>query len=178
MVAAAVVIVLVLTLAALPLTVFPESAAVPSEPDVVVVLAGGKGERLATARTLMDRAVGPPAGLLLISNGDAPGWPEANAMCGTAAESYAIACFRPRPDTTAGEARVLGELARAQGWDRIAIVTSTYHATRARMRVERCVDAQVEIVAAASDGPLLDRVRTSAREMVALARDLLDAGEC
>jgi uncharacterized SAM-binding protein YcdF (DUF218 family) len=172
--------VLLLTLVALPLTVFPPSVAVPRDADVVIVLAGGRGERLAKARVLMDRAVGPPAERLLISNGDAEGWPDANDLCGTSTEAYTVDCFRPDPDTTAGEARAIGALAAEEGWERIAVVTSTYHATRARLRIERCVDddVRVEVVAATPDAEVLDRVRTSAREMAALTRDVLYGGEC
>jgi uncharacterized SAM-binding protein YcdF (DUF218 family) len=168
--------VLVLALIALPLTVFPESVAVPSEADVVIVLAGGGGERLVTATGLMERVVGPPAGLLLISDGS--GRSDGGALCGTAAEAYAVACFEPSENSTAGEARTIGELAAAQGWERIALVTSTYHATRARLRVARCTDARVQVVVAAPDLSVWEQVRVSAREMTALARDALDAGEC
>jgi uncharacterized SAM-binding protein YcdF (DUF218 family) len=171
-------VVLLGVLVALPLTVFPESVAVPREADVVVVLAGGDGERHATARMIMDRAVGPPADLLLLAEGGAPGRPEVDDLCGTAEPRYAIACFTPDPATTAGAARAIGDLAAAQRWERVAVVTSTYHVTRARLRIERCTDAEVLLIGAAPDLGVLQQVRVSAREMAALARDALDAGEC
>jgi uncharacterized SAM-binding protein YcdF (DUF218 family) len=169
---------LLLGLLALPLTVFPDSVAVPRDADVVVVLGGGQGERIATARALMDRTVGPPAGLLLLSDvgpavGDGP-----NPLCGTAEPGYAIACFVPDPLTTAGEAEAIGRLAERQGWERIAIVTTSYHVTRARARVARCVEAEVVAVAAAPDLPLLERSGKSVRELAALARDALEGDAC
>ncbi len=171
-------LVLLLTAVALPLTVFPESVAVPREADVVVVLAGGKGERLGRALGLMNRPSGAPAPLLLLSNAEDPPDKIINALCGTAEADYSVACFKPDPVTTAGEARAIGFLAQGQDWDRIALVTSTYHATRARRRVERCVDAEVLVVTATPPPGLLERAEASLRELLALARDALDGGEC
>lgn len=169
---------LVLVAITLPLTVFPDAVAVPNDADVVVVLAGGSGERLGRALGLMNRPAGAPASLLLLSNAEDPPDKIIDALCGTAAEEYSVACFRPDPVTTAGEAQAIGHLAQGQSWERIALVTSTYHATRARRRVERCVDADVQVVTAEPPGGLLDRVGASVRELAALARDALDDGSC
>lgn len=169
---------LLLTVIALPLTVFPDAVAVPREADVVVVLAGGQGERLDRGLAIMNRAVGAPASLLLLSDAEEPSRPEIAELCGTAGPDYAVACFRPDPVSTAGEARAIGRLARGQDWERIAVVTSTYHATRARSRVARCVDAEVEVVTAPPPGGLIERAQFSLSELAALARDALDDGEC
>jgi hypothetical protein len=168
---------LALIVLAIPLTVLPESVAVPADPDVVIVRAGGDGERLDTALALMDRQVGPPADLLLLSA--PPGADERiEDRCGTATETYAVACFEPDPVTTAGEAQAIGALEPGLAWERIAVVTSTYHATRARQRIERCVDADVQMVAASPDLPVVDRALVSLRELAALGRDAFDGGEC
>jgi uncharacterized SAM-binding protein YcdF (DUF218 family) len=179
LVAGALVLGLLLAVAVVPLTVFPRSVAVPRDADVVVVLAGGQGERLEQALALMDRAVGPPAGLLLVSDVPDPvERPGEEVPCGTTGERYAIACFTPDPETTAGEAQAIGRLASGQDWDRVALVTTTYHATRARLRVERCTEAEVEVVTAASRRGLLDRAYRSLREVIALARDAVQGGGC
>lgn len=165
---------------AVPLTVVPETVAAPSESDVVVVLAGGRGERLATAQDLMDRQIGAPGPLLAISNGHAPEWPQANELCGTAARDYSVVCFEPEPQTTGGEARAVAEMAQALGADRVAIVTSTYHATRARMLTERCLPdgVELEVVGAPARGDLPYKVRASVRELVALAGAVVRGGDC
>jgi uncharacterized SAM-binding protein YcdF (DUF218 family) len=102
--------------------------------DAVVVLAGGRGERLTRARALMDRDVAPT---LAISNG----------TCG-ARRRYRMICFRPDPQTTRGEAEAVRRLARANGWNRIVVVTSTYHVTRARILVHRCYAGHTVFVGA------------------------------
>jgi uncharacterized SAM-binding protein YcdF (DUF218 family) len=183
------VLVVILTLVALPYTVFPESTAIPREVDAVIVLAGGQGERLDRALASMDRAVGPPASLLLLSNGAAEGdsgaraagrghQPRADELCGTARGSYSVACFTPVPNTTLGEARAVARMSAAQGWETVAVVTSTYHVTRARRLLERCFDGDVQVVAATPDYPWPDRIRASLRELLALARDRMSPPEC
>ncbi len=171
---------LLLGVVAVPLTLVPETVAVPSDADVVVVFAGGRGERLAAAKGIMDREVGAPGSLLAISNGEAPEWPEANELCGTAGRDYSVVCFEPEPNTTRGEARAVAELAAAVRGERVAIVTSTYHATRARLLTERCLPegVEVEMVGAPVRGDVGYSVRSSARELVALAGMVLDGGEC
>jgi uncharacterized SAM-binding protein YcdF (DUF218 family) len=165
---------------AVPLTVVPETVAAPSESDVVVVLAGGRGERLDTALALMDRQIGAPGPLLAISNGDAPEWPQANELCGTAGPDYSVVCFEPDPQTTRGEAMAIAGMAETLGAHRIAIVTSTYHATRARLLVERCLPdgVELEVVAAPVRGDLPHKVRASLRELMALAGAVVRGGEC
>jgi uncharacterized SAM-binding protein YcdF (DUF218 family) len=169
---------LALVVVALPLTVFPDAVALPRDADVVVVLAGGSGERLDRAVGLMNRPAGAPASLLLLSDAEDPSDPDIAALCGTAGPDYAVACFSPDPVTTAGEAQAIGRLAQGQDWDRIALVTSTYHATRARRRFERCVDAEVQVVTAAPPGGMGERALKSLRELAALARDAVDDGSC
>jgi uncharacterized SAM-binding protein YcdF (DUF218 family) len=59
-----------------------------------------------------------------------------------------VTCFQPHPRTTQGEAEEIGRLARAHGWTKIIVVTSTYHVSRARVIVDRCMPGQVFMVAA------------------------------
>lgn len=71
------------------------------------------------------------------------GQPYATDHCGLRTGRYEVECVVPEPYTTRGEARVLGRLVRERGWDRVAVVTSTPHAARTRMLMERCTDAEV-----------------------------------
>lgn len=63
-----------------------------------------------------------------------------------------IVCFDPSPQTTRGEARFIADLAAAEGWDRVAVMTTTYHVTRARFIVGRCVSVELAMVDA--DAPI------------------------
>jgi uncharacterized SAM-binding protein YcdF (DUF218 family) len=110
------------------------------EADAVVVLSGDH-LRLGKALELMFRGVAPT---LVISDGRAPGWREANRLCRGVAR-FTVLCFKPRPYSTRGEARGVARLARIRGWRSVLVVSSTYHVTRARLLFERCVGASVSV---------------------------------
>jgi uncharacterized SAM-binding protein YcdF (DUF218 family) len=62
-------------------------------------------------------------------------------------------CILTDPETTAGEARGLAELADEQGWDRMVVVTARFHTARARMLFRQCFGDSVAVVGAArADG--------------------------
>lgn len=143
---------------------------VPGEPsvgqtDVVVVLAGGEGERLRTALELLDAGV---TDTLAISNGTRHGWARANELCDDGGSTTVI-CFQPRPGSTAGEARTVAELARTHGWQHVTVVTSTYHVLRSRVAFGQCLDTDLALVPAGF-GPrgLAYNSQSVLREMVAL----------
>jgi uncharacterized SAM-binding protein YcdF (DUF218 family) len=112
----------------------------PRRADAVVVLAGDH-LRLGKALELMTRHVAPT---LVISDGLAPGWREANRLCRGEAR-FRVVCFRPDPYSTRGEARAVARMAAARGWRSVLVVTSTYHVTRARLLFDRCVSARVRV---------------------------------
>jgi uncharacterized SAM-binding protein YcdF (DUF218 family) len=113
--------------------------------DAVVVLAGGRGERLHKARALVSRGIAPT---LVISNGRTGGWREANQLCDTP-QTFNVVCFTPTPDNTRGEAHAIRTLADQRHWDRIVVVTSAYHVYRARLLLERCYRRRLTVVGAA-----------------------------
>jgi uncharacterized SAM-binding protein YcdF (DUF218 family) len=114
----------------------------PRRADAVVVLSGDH-LRLGKALELMARRVAPT---LVISDGLAPGWRQANRLCrGGARGRFRVVCFRPDPYSTRGEARAVARMASARGWRSVVVVTSTYHVTRARLLFDRCVDASVRV---------------------------------
>lgn len=86
------------------------------------------------------------AGTLVISIGWAKGR-QRIAACADTDPRYRVICFQPDPTTTRGEAEELGRLARAQHWNSVLVVTSTYHVSRARLIVGRCMPGTVRMVA-------------------------------
>jgi uncharacterized SAM-binding protein YcdF (DUF218 family) len=108
----------------------------------VYVLAGGN-VRLQKALELMRARV---ASTLVIDDGDSPGWPEARRLCGQRAP-FRVVCFKANPFSTRGEAEALRRLVGTNHWSSIIAVTSSYHVTRARMILRRCVPG-VRVVAA------------------------------
>jgi uncharacterized SAM-binding protein YcdF (DUF218 family) len=127
----------------LRLFVFPRSST-PAHADAVVVLAGGNGERLDQGLDLVRRGV---AANLVVSTGP-------DALCASR-HTFAVHCFLPHPDDTRGEAEAVGRLASREGWHHLVLVTSDYHATRARILVGRCFSGTLDVSAASSrKGPL------------------------
>jgi uncharacterized SAM-binding protein YcdF (DUF218 family) len=125
------------------LFVFPASST-PAHADAVVVLAGGQGERLDKGLELVRDGV---ATNLVVSTGSAD-------LCATE-HDFEVFCFLPDPDDTRGEAEAIGRIAAQEGWRHLVLVTSDYHATRARLLLERCFPGSVDVSAAHSGkGPL------------------------
>ena len=63
---------------------------------------------------------------------------------------YEVVCLTPQPVNTQGEARAFARLATSRRWDRIVLVTSTYHLARARLLVGRCWHGRLLAVGAGS----------------------------
>lgn len=132
------------------------------------MLAGGQGERLAKALALIRAGT---ATTLVIANGDGPRWPQANRLC-SGGPGFEVICFRPHPDNTRGEARGLAALAESRGWHSLAVVTSTYHVTRARLLVKRCYVGEASFVAAAPSVGAFRTFLNVSREWAGLAGSL------
>jgi uncharacterized SAM-binding protein YcdF (DUF218 family) len=123
--------------------VFPASST-PAHADAVVVLAGGGGERLDRGLDLVREGVAPN---LVVSTGP-------DRLCASR-QPFAVFCFLPDPEDTRGEAQAIGRIAAREGWRHLVLVTSDYHATRARLLLERCFSGTVDVSAARSGkGPL------------------------
>ncbi len=135
---------------------------VPAHADAVVVLAGGRGERLARAQALMAHDVAPT---IAISNG----------ACG-ARRPYRMICFRPEPQTTRGEAEAIRRLARANNWRRIVVVTSRYHVARARILVRRCYSGHTSFVGATPRDGVVGWGKRIVHEWSGLAKALVVRG--
>lgn len=161
----AIVLVLVVVVTA-RLFVWPTTDGI-GNPDAVVLFVGGRGERLDTALQAMAE---DDIANLVIPNGNVARWPEANELCREPQKGFRVWCPVPRPDTTRGEARVIGDLAKGQGWHQITMVTSDYHLTRARVLLSRCFDGEIHAVTADSGLGVLARGIRIAHEWVGLAR--------
>jgi uncharacterized SAM-binding protein YcdF (DUF218 family) len=142
--------------------------------DALVVFAGGRGERLSKAVTLLQRHVAP---VLVISNGRDARWPAANQLCASR-QRFEVLCPRPHPDTTRGEARMVRDLAARRGWRSVVVVTSTYHARRARLLLRRCFDGQLQVVAAPPREQWLHTWARANVELAGLVRALVTARDC
>jgi uncharacterized SAM-binding protein YcdF (DUF218 family) len=82
-----------------------------------------------------------------------------------------LVCFHPSPATTQGEAEFAGRLAHRYHWRSVAVVTITPHASRARLRVERCFAGQVYVVS--TPLPLADWPYQIAYEWAATVKALV-----
>jgi uncharacterized SAM-binding protein YcdF (DUF218 family) len=110
--------------------------------DAIFVHAGGNGERLRTAIALLEEGVAP---VMVVSN---PGGPSSQVPPGLCGSTEMVICVTPSTIDTAGEARALGELVTARGWERVVVVTSDYHVSRAIMLDRSCTGATIDAVAA------------------------------
>ena len=111
----------------------------------MVVLSGGLDRRLDPALALVRRGVAP---VLAISSPFRGQWPKARKLCTGRAKpaGFHVLCFQAKPYSTQGEARAVARLARAHGWTRVVVVTSTFHVTRARMLFQRCYPGRLWVV--------------------------------
>ncbi len=115
------------------LFVFPHMDRV-THADAVVVLSGGKSDRLPKGLKLVQDGVAP---VLVISDGRAKFYPQANKLC-KGGQPFKVICFKPDPYSTRGEAEGVARLARKHGWRSLVVVTSRYHVFRARVLFKRC----------------------------------------
>jgi uncharacterized SAM-binding protein YcdF (DUF218 family) len=73
---------------------------------------------------------------------------QVKGACRNQNPDYQVICFQPDPGTTRGEAHEIAQLARTHRWRTVIVITSTYHISRARMIIERCLPGTVLMVAA------------------------------
>lgn len=144
----------------------------PLDDGPVVVLGGGGGERLATALDLL----GEPAAErpLVLSEGASSEWERLGRSC----REDVVRCFDPQPANTFGEARTFARLAEDRGWRSATVVTSDYHATRARMYFAACVEAEVRVVAADSGWSVTSRVAGAPYELLGTLAGVGNLRDC
>lgn len=137
--------------------------------DAVVIL-GGRLDRL-------------PPGLALAGDLDAPLVLSSSAVTyaarfGVQCEDVAV-CFRPVPETTAGEAANLRGLADRQGWEHLTVITSEFHAARARVLFRQCFDREaVSVISVPSQQPPHRWIISRVRERLAIVAAWTVARAC
>jgi hypothetical protein len=131
------------------LFVWPPTGLGRGRADAVVVLSGDENRRLDPALGLVRRGVAP---ILVISSAALdPKWRKAHVLCSHPDQGgFHVLCFDASPYSTQGEARGIARLAREHHWQRVVVVTSTFHVTRARMLIERCYRGGLAMVGASS----------------------------
>ena len=112
--------------------------------DAVVVIAGGP-LRLEKGVELVRENIAP---LLLISvpHGSWPYQWEAPGICNGAKRPFQVICFRPKPESTQGEARALKRIAAKRHLRSVIVVTSTFHVSRARLIMRRCFHGRLAVI--------------------------------
>jgi uncharacterized SAM-binding protein YcdF (DUF218 family) len=109
----------------------------PTTADAVIVL-GGPGDRYNTGARLVRQGLAP----VMVASSD-----RNSGGCPGTMDDVPIICFTPDPYSTRGEARYVADLARDKGWSHLIVVTSVGQASRAQLRLERCFDGDVDVVA-------------------------------
>ena len=109
--------------------------------DALYVL-GPVETRYDEAIALMDAGLAP---VMLATTSIDPynGMPFFTDHCGRVTPTYRIECVLPDPYNTRGEAELLAGQVAVHGWRKVAILTSTPKASRARMLMQRCTTASV-----------------------------------
>ncbi len=167
-----VVVVAVGVLATLRLFVWPPMDK-PSQANAVVVLAGGRGERVALALELMSEGVAPA--LVLIGEQTEP---KADELCRAGQAPFELVCLLPRPDSTHTEARAVAQLASTRQWQKLVLVTSTYHVTRSRMMLARCFPGDLKAIGAKAPFGIRSMVPLIAKEWAGLVHAATVARNC
>jgi hypothetical protein len=143
----------------------------PARADAVVLLSGD-GSRLPVALRLMGQGVAPT--LVFVG---VPDVLEVVAVCRDP-QPFEVVCLRPTPDNTRNEARATGELARQRRWTSIVVVSSRFHAARARLLFGRCFDGEVQAVGEYPPYGVDFARRAVVHEWLALGRATLLARGC
>lgn len=120
------------------LFVWPSIPALPRHADAIIELAG-PGDRDAATISLARKHLAP-----IVAQSTVPG-DATSDTCLAPIPHERIECFAPKPATTRGEARWIGQQATDQGWRSVIIVTTPDHAWRAKLRVSRCFSGRVYV---------------------------------
>ncbi|MGX9900579.1 YdcF family protein [Arthrobacter sp. SA17] len=117
--------------------------------DAVIMLGGAASERLPVAQRVQTE-YGIP--VLVLSQTNTPGNQTADAVCNsTTFPSGTLVCFQPDNLDTRSEAREIAQLAAANNWKSITVVTSQYHVTRAQRLIGQCTSVEIQMVASHPD---------------------------
>ena len=153
------------------LFVWPETDE-PRQADAVVVLSGDYGDRIEGGLALMRRGVAPTLVL--------DGQPDAKAVADlcTARLAFQVVCLRPEPDSTRAEAVAVGRLVAERGWQRVVVVTSASHVTRAGLLFRRCTGRPVDMVGTTPPYGLRTKAEAIVHEWLGLTEAMVLRRSC
>ncbi|MBO3750168.1 YdcF family protein [Streptosporangiaceae bacterium NEAU-GS5] len=155
--------------ATLRLFVWPDMPVAPARVDAIIELAG-PGERDPTALALARaHRAGDLAQSTTLDD-------ERAGQCLPQVPGVTTICFHPDPETTRGEARRIGELARQRNWKSVILVTSRDHVWRATLRVSRCFPGDIYV--SPSPLPPLDWFRAIPYQWAATVKALVFERDC
>ncbi len=97
------------------------------------------------------------------------------SVCGDPALN--VICVAPHPESTRGEARNLGRIARERGWQSVTVISQRSHMTRARLLMERCYDGEIRMFPRDVNRGIIGSARVLVYESGAMAKAWLVA-EC
>jgi uncharacterized SAM-binding protein YcdF (DUF218 family) len=122
----------------------PAETGAPARANAVVVLSGAKN-RLTKGEQLIRAGVAPV--LAISSVLETPKWLAARRLCRAGRYHRArVLCFEASPFSTRGEAETMSRIARRNHWSSLAIVSSTFHLTRAKLLFRRCFAGKLSFV--------------------------------
>jgi uncharacterized SAM-binding protein YcdF (DUF218 family) len=122
----------------------PAETGAPARANAVVVLSGAKN-RLTKGEQLIRDGVAPV--LAISSVLKTPNWPAARRLCHAGRYLRArVLCFEADPYSTRGEAETMSKIARRHRWSSLAIVSSTFHLTRAKLLFQRCYAGKLSFI--------------------------------
>lgn len=120
--------------------VYPRQDA-PRQVDAIVVLGGLNGKPV--IREALRLARSGVSGQVVIS--DSFGKDTLAARLCEDTTDITVECFSPDPGTTLGEAQTIARITADRGWDSVLVITATYHVSRARLILERCLASDVSV---------------------------------
>ncbi|MFC9786491.1 YdcF family protein [Rhodococcus sp. NPDC127528] len=114
--------------------------------DAIFVLGGPGHDRYNFGLELARQGL---AGQVVLSTPSASE-PWLASICG-APYGFTVSCFKPSPETTAGEVKELSRRAAEEGWHSVIVVTFTPHISRARYMIQHCFHGEVIMVASPAE---------------------------
>ncbi|WP_148222712.1 YdcF family protein [Rhodococcus opacus] len=107
--------------------------------DAIVVLGGERDGREEFAFDLARQGLSRN---VVLSDPYGPYGTKLAARCETRDPRFTVRCIPPNPSTTLGEAVFTRNLATANGWNSLMVVSWRYHLPRARYIFSRCLDGR------------------------------------
>lgn len=142
-VASVCVVVIAAVIAGVPVYVLPQTDPL-RRADAILIIGGTGWDRYPFGIELGVQGWAPT---VVLSNPDGARDPWLVKTCANPPAGIKLICFGPDPVTTLGEGRKLRELATANGWRTIIVVTFRPHISRARFILEHCFDGDLVMVA-------------------------------